>query len=296
MPSEKDPNCQLFNNREPFTQSSESYLRIKENCSKILEKSTQLLIDVERSANITFHNSESVERLQGQFNDIVSTLEKLSKEFQLDEEESMVIGTPVTELLAQIKDNRVEYSGNDQEDGLVEAEKIDTELENVIHCVLIPMQTIYKKLTKQKKNVPDVTETATVEQQPDSDLIQDNHLKTKINYELLTELEILNVEKVTRKLRNILLTVQYGKCSRDVDVAGISKKIVTLLPILEQYHLLCKFFLIQQLAAHKVSTKMLSVMLTVFVELGSKVKFLLDDVTTAMKCLKFSLIGILYST
>lgn len=271
VPSEKDANCHIFEKQEPFTQSSESYSRIKESCLNILSKTTILLADAEHNTVISFYNSETIALLEGRFNDIVSALEKLSAEFQYDQNEYMVIGTPVVELLEQINSNRVIYSTKGQVDDMVESETIDTEMENIIHCILIPMQTIYKKYSKQKKILPSgsvPTESTGDGNTENNDLIEENHLKTKINYELLSELEILNVEKVTRKLTNVLLTVQYGKCT---DMLNVSQKIIRILPILEQYHLFCKFFLIQQIGAHKVSTKMLSVMLTVFVELGSKV-------------------------
>lgn len=271
MPSEKDANCQIFEEQEPFTQLSASYLRIRESCLNILNKSTLLLADADHNTAITFYNSETVALLEGRFNEIVSALEELSQVFRYDQNESMVIGTPVIELLKQINDNRVRCPTNSQTDDCVESETIDAELENIIHGILIPMQTIYKKYSKQKKSLPggSATNEATSDEQTENgDLIEENHLKTKINYELLSELEILNVEKVNRKLTNVLLTVQYGKCS---DVLNVSQKIIRLLPVLEQYQLFCKFFLIQQIGAHKVSTKMLSVMLTVFVELGSKV-------------------------
>lgn len=225
-------------------------------------------------------------------------MEQLTTEFQCNGNEQMVIGTPVVELLEQINGNRVTYSTKDQMDDLVEAETIDTELENVIHCVLIPMQTIYKKYSKLKKNLPGNSDEneATGDEKTDTDgLIEENHLKTRINYELLSELEILNVEKVTRKLTNVLLTVQYGKCS---DALNVSQKIIRILPILEQYHLFCKYFLMQQIGAHKVSTKMLSVMLTVFVELGSKV-WNTENVTTERRNnfrFFFTFAGFLYST
>lgn len=271
MPSENDSNCHIFEAQQPFTQLSESYLRIKESCLKILNKSTLLLADTEQNSVITFHNSETIALLEGRFNAIISELEQLTTEFQYDQNELMVIGTPVVELLEQIKSNRVMYCANDQLDDLVESKTIDSELENIVYCVLISMQTIHKKYSKLKKDLPDSSvenEAANDEKTASGDLIEENHLKTKINYELLSELEVLNIEKVVRKLTNVLLTVQHGKCSNALNV---SQKIIRMLPILEQYHLFCKFFLIQQLGAHKISTKMLSVMLTVFVELGSKV-------------------------
>ncbi|XP_037035796.1 midasin isoform X2 [Bradysia coprophila] len=74
VPSEKDPNCQLFDDRAPFNQLSESYLRIKEGSLKILDKSAQLLLDVEQSTAIAFHNSATVGLLEGRFNEILLTV------------------------------------------------------------------------------------------------------------------------------------------------------------------------------------------------------------------------------
>lgn len=270
IPSDKDSKCHIFEEQEPFTQSSESYLRIKESCLSILNKSTQLLADADQNTGTTFHNNEKITLFEGRFNEIVAALEQLLNEFQYDNE-CMVIGSAVADLLEQINNNRARNAANEQGDDLVETETIDAELENIIHCILIPMQSIFKKYSKQNKNLPsssDQCEATSDEKTENKDLIEENHLKTKINYELLSELEILHVEKVTKKLTNILLTIQYGKCN---DVLNVSQKVIRMLPILEQFDLFCKFYLVQHIGAHKVSTKMLSVMLTVFVELGSKV-------------------------
>lgn len=245
-------------------------MRIKETCVDILNKSTELLADTERNADITFHDNETIGSLEQRFNEIILGLEKLSKEFRCGDNECVVIGKPIIKLLEQINSNLVQYSTNNQENISMEAES-DTEkkLENVVFSILKPMETIYKKYAKQKK-VPagDVPNETASNEMTEPDPIEENHLKTKINYELMSELEILNVEKVTKKLADILLTMESGNCSNAVN---LMEKIIRILPILEQYSLFCKFFLIQQIGAHKVSTKMLSVMLTVFVELGSKV-------------------------
>lgn len=271
VPTDGDTNCQIFEGQEPFTQSSGLYLRIKEMCSAILSKSTQLLAEVERSSNIVFHCYETVASLEGRFNEVVVALESLSQEFQCDGRD-MVIGKPVAELLAQIESSRHEQAADNQVDDAAESEA-DTErkLENIVYCLLKPMEKIYKKHSKPKKIRPNVNATSvpdeTVTEADDSDSIEENHLKTKINYELMSELETLDVEKVVRKLADILLTMQCGKPGH---VSNVLQKVVRILPVLEQYQLFCKYFLVQQIGAHKVSTKMLSVMLTVFVELGSK--------------------------
>lgn len=245
-------------------------MSIKESCENILKKSTLLLADVEQNTAITFHDTETVELLGHRFRAIVSALGQLKTELVYKEKEDMEIGKAVVELIDEIDSGRVKYFTNNREDEFVESETIDAELENIIHCMLIPMQRIYKKYSKQEKNLPGLSKQheTSGDEKSENDFVEENHLKTKINYELLSELEILDVEKLTKKLTNVLLTVQYEKCS---NISNVSQKIVRILPILEQYHLFCKFYLMQQIGAHKVSTKMLSVMLTVFVELGSKV-------------------------
>lgn len=277
MPKDKDSKCQIFEEQEPFTQSSELYSKIRDSCLSILNKSALLLADTEQNTVITFHNSETISLFEERFNEIVDAMEQLSNEFKYEQNEHMVIGSAIVELLQQINCNRVKCVPKEKANDLVESETIDSELENIIHCILIPMQSIYKKCSKQKKEdllsssvQSETSSDAKTEKdlKENEDLIEENHLKTKINYELLSELEILSIEKVTRKLNNILLTIQYGKCN---DIPNVTQKIIRLLPILEQYNLFCKFYLIQQIGAHKVSTKMMSVMLTVFVELGSKV-------------------------
>jgi midasin (ATPase involved in ribosome maturation) len=78
---------------------------------------------------------------------------------------------------------------------------------------------------------------------------------------------MLNLKTVLEKLTLLLSTV-----SSTTETQATIEKLASLLPLLEQYNLLTEYYFDQQMAAHKVATKMLSVMLTVFTELGTKVK------------------------
>lgn len=255
-------------------------MRIRELSASVLNKSTHLLAEVEPNDSIVFHNIETILLLEAKFNAIFDELKQLSNEFKYDQTESMVIGSAVFELLEQINESRIIKYHSVQQNDLVETETIDLELENIIHSILLSMQSIYKKYaaaqaetlyeTHENKIQESVDEMTESNLKHSDESIEENHLKSKINSELIADLEILNVAKVTTKLKNILLTIQHGKCG---EVLKTSQKVIGILPILEQYHLFCKFYLIQQIGAHKISTKMMYVMLTVFVELGAKVWF-----------------------
>ncbi|EDW90873.2 LOW QUALITY PROTEIN: uncharacterized protein Dyak_GE13493 [Drosophila yakuba] len=74
---------------------------------------------------------------------------------------------------------------------------------------------------------------------------------------------------VLGKLSNVLLVLKHSNFEGQDKLLCV-RRAIGLLPILEQYQLLADYLLLQQLATHKVSAKMLSIVLTVFVEIGSK--------------------------
>lgn len=71
------------------------------------------------------------------------------------------------------------------------------------------------------------------------------------------------------KLSNVLLVLKHSHFEGKDKLLCV-RRAIGLLPVLEQYQLLADYLLLQQLATHKVSAKMLSIVLTVFVEIGSK--------------------------
>lgn len=277
VPSESDAELVVFRkgDSEPFNQSCTRYVAIRSRCTNILQATRKCLHEMEKGQHVQFHNGDVVASFESGYGIILLDIELLIDEFTYANGERIVIGKAVVDLLAQLKRQQpnTKPSANASDDA--EFDNIDAELENAIHSMLFSMQSIYKKYSMDTDQVADdkiQTGDADVnddEENSGGDLLQDNHLKVKINAELLADLETLNLPKILEKLSNILLSIRFSNGNYEAKLLA-TRKLCGLLPILEQYNLLCKFYLIQHIGAHKVSAKMLSIMLTVFVELGAK--------------------------
>lgn len=281
VPSDSDSKLCAMQNIRPINQSSKQFQEMQRHSVNILQSARRTIGEMEKVEHVQFHNYEVISSVQADYNLILLEIEMLAKLASSDSGSHMVLGKAVVDLLSLLKQSPTK-------DGTVlavnEFDNIDAELENTIHSVLFSMQSIYKKYSLQTQQFYDAKEEsfgsvdrsvektndegAPEEQQQHNELLEDDHLKLKINAELVADLEILSVPKILAKLSNVLLTIRY---SHDYEgKVATARKVVGILPILEQYNLLCKFYLIQHIGAHKVSTKMLSIMLTVFVELGAK--------------------------
>ncbi|XP_065084393.1 midasin [Ochlerotatus camptorhynchus] len=232
-----------------------------------------------------YFTADFVHSVDEQFNSLTNILDQLCDQLKIsNSEEYSVYAQPILDVLKIVRSAISEEEHAVSDDHLDE-ENLNNEVENIIHSILIAMQHIYKKYSTPNQLDPaeptkqngDTEETE--EHEPESEL-QPQHLKEKINVDLLQDLQTLSIRKVVTKICNLLAMLENTNHSAPQLVTMI-QKVTRLVPILEQFNLLVEYYLIQQLGAHKISTKMLSVMLTVFIELGTKgfcvPKDLLDD-------------------
>ncbi|XP_055528540.1 midasin [Wyeomyia smithii] len=219
----------------------------------------------------TYIAGDVVAHVSTQFETICSTLEALIDKLKLENSnDESIYAQPINRLLSIIRKANESTSTHPQvteQNPPDIAQNVNNELENIIHSVLLAMQHIYKKYsTAEREDVK--AEDHDQDQENSNSSLQPQHLKQKINHSLGEDLQTLSLRKVTAKLAGLLSILE------NVHDPAVSKsiiqKLIRLVPILEQYNLLVEYYLIQQLGAHKISTKMLSVMLTVFIELGTK--------------------------
>lgn len=280
VPVEEDKNFNAIesNNIIAFTKSSEKYRNMKSTLATVSKTSKNLLATVQLTTDIYFHNSKTIETVLSKFNSIIKELTSLSETLKLNENnEYLVIAKPLVDFLNSININDetsdmiIDNDENNSHDNIV------NELENIVHHVLISMQNIFKKNSVQKpseteenkKELKDGEDSQNDEDQED-ETIQQNHLKQKITGEINADLQTLAIPSILNKLTKIIAEIYHSNNHANESRIECIQKLVSIQPILEQFELLCKYYLIQQLAAHKVSIKMLSVMLTVFIELTAK--------------------------
>lgn len=284
VPADEDTNFTAIESDEisAFTKSSEKYRQMKTTLASISQSSKSLFVTVQSMTDSFFLNSNTMTSIETKFNQIIDQLKTLSETLKLNNRnEYLVIAKPLVDLLHNFNVD------NESDEMIVDLpidennsqQNIANELENVVHHILLSMQNIYKKYstpttTQTTDEKPADANDAADQDDQDEETIQKNHLKQKITGEINADWQTLGLSKVSSKLSKINADIYHtnndnaddGKIARIESV----RKIVSILPILEQFELLGKYYLIQQLGAHKVSTKMLSVMLTVFMELSAK--------------------------
>lgn len=272
-----------------FTKSSTKFKQIRALTSAIMQRAKELADQVDKHDDKVFLTNGTVEALSKSYEMICMDIEQVFRVGELnDDGEHMILVRTIQDLLPALE---LKGSLATEDSGLenIPYDNIDNELENIVHHVLLSMQNIYKKYSVEQENLyvgPIAVENGVQNAKADEpiengqekegedevgELIQPNHLKSKITQEIQTDLVTLNASTILSKLSKIVTVIRHSRCSGDDSQRILcAKKLISILPILEQYELLCKYYLIQQFGAHKISTKLLSVMLTVFIELGAK--------------------------
>lgn len=267
-----------------FTKSSEKYRQMKLTLASVSQSSKKLLVTVQATKDNYFHNLIAMNSIMSSFNRIIDALKSLSEQLKLGQgDEYLVIAKPLVELLQSLDVDHCEsndMSVNAADDENHSHQNVITELENIVYLTLLSMQNIYKKYsTTQKQSVSEEKQTDVEavtgedgdnQEDDEEETIQKNHLKQKITGEINADWQTLAIANVSNKLNKICTQIYHWNNQEKSDRLQCIKKLVSIQPILEQFELLCKYYLIQQLAAHRVSTKMLSVMLIVFIELTAK--------------------------
>ncbi|EDW01516.1 GH20407 [Drosophila grimshawi] len=114
----------------------------------------------------------------------------------------------------------------------VELNNVDAELANIAHGVLLALQKIYKQHGKQEEK----------QETEEEDSLKEQHLKQHLTGQLNADWQLLRMPRTLSKLSNVLLVLKHANPSE--------KQLICL--------------------RRAVSAKMLSIMLTAFVEIGSK--------------------------
>lgn len=277
----KDTEHQLcaLTSSAPLNQASPTYQLLTTACTNILANARKTITDIDRHESHVFISVNIIAAIDTQFQQIISDIDQLDFHFDVTPNSRMVLGYAVTELRQILKQSEADFISENKKmwadvsvsnsEEKNEETNISADLDRIIYSIKISMQLIRKKY--MPKSSEEITE-ANPDQEEDSkhndDPIEKDHLKTRINADMKEDLETLQVSQVAAKLAAVLHSIQRSRNYTEKVTAA--QHLVNVLPVLEQYQMLCRFYLVQQVGAHKVSAKMLAVMLTVFVELGAR--------------------------
>lgn len=174
---------------------------------------------------------------------VANKLKNLMGYFKVGDEES-VYGVPICNLFEKFSISICEIKSIEESPNEAQSE-LGEEFKMLSHTILISIQNIYKeyKVLNEEEN-------------------PQNQIKEKLHIKLMRDLKILSLNQINKILSNITNSL-YKFCDKNsIDL------LTAVHPLLKQYKLLCDFFVIQQIKAHRLCAKMLSIMLSVFLELA----------------------------
>lgn len=130
--------------------------------------------------------------------------------------------------------------------------------------ILVSIQNIYKKYCAEEEN-------QAIEKQENLEeyTLHEQHLKDLIVDKMFGDISLLQTKKILKlcgKLSKILAL-------NPVDNSENCEELLRVVPLLEQATLLQQYFLTQQVASYRVTCKMSSILLNVFIDLATKVSF-----------------------
>uniref|UniRef100_A0A1I8PDS0 Midasin n=1 Tax=Stomoxys calcitrans TaxID=35570 RepID=A0A1I8PDS0_STOCA len=272
MPKKQQPENCLFSeyvNTPLLVQNSELYQNITSHCENILKlcKSTQK--EMRQQAN-EFQNVNKLEEYRQAYAQIMDFIGKVLVDLQTPLQEFVPLAKPIQDLqdylrrIPHIMDQIHSQAATVDEN----FENLEPELENIIHCILMALQKLYKKYPSKSNSDDSASNSPNKKDQPSEDELQEQHLKGKVYGELKDDWHLMNISALNQKLGNIMLMLKLTPSSEQ-KIQHI-QQVLSVQPLLEQFNLMAEYYLLQQLAAHKISLKMLLIILTVFVEIGTK--------------------------
>lgn len=154
------------------------------------------------------------------------------------------------------------------------------ETEDLIASMLLTIQSIYKIHLPKEQEENDVLDAIdemiddNVEHKEPStevyqEILEENHLKELLQEKLLRDIKLLQIDSLIEKTK-ILHNRFVHKLQSSDDVEALKNIIMRAIPILEQFTLFVQYFLIQQVSLHRVSCKMFSILLKIFIDLSTK--------------------------
>ncbi|KPJ03318.1 Midasin [Papilio xuthus] len=152
--------------------------------------------------------------------------------------------------------------------------KLVTDTEDLVATMLLVIQSLYKKHLPIDKNdsesdVLNAIDKLIEDSEGNKDMLEDKHLKERLQENLSNDVKLLQLDALINKMYRLLTDyVQY--IATVTHIGDVKIAVSRVVPILEQAILFIQYFVSQKVAVHRVSCKMLSVLLKIFSDLATK--------------------------
>jgi midasin len=226
----------------------------------ILKSADNILSDLQRDF-IALSNQKSRfiqngNELVQQFKSFASKLTDLKQLFVNENDEYSTFGRPILELNDKVSQTleRIESINSTLCDPYVADSSQNCE--KLTHLILLVVQNIYKEYItiERTQNIKDEND----------EVLKENVLKILLHENISKDIQKLNLNKINELLAEFIQTLFETHANSD----SHKHTIESIYSFVKQYELLSEYFFLQQLSVNKVTTKMLSIMLSVFLELA----------------------------
>ncbi|XP_052755953.1 midasin isoform X2 [Galleria mellonella] len=159
----------------------------------------------------------------------------------------------------------------------VSINQLTNKTEDLLATMLLIIQSMYKKHLPQLSSdsvevldaIDEIIDSGNKEKEESKDILEDNHLKELLQENLTNDGRMLQLETLINKTNDLLRDYLQLMCNK-LNVDQGKYAVMKLVPILEQTVLFVQYFVTQKVAVHRVSCKMLSVLLKIFSDLAAK--------------------------
>ncbi|XP_050684574.1 midasin isoform X2 [Leptidea sinapis] len=153
---------------------------------------------------------------------------------------------------------------------------IMNQAEDIVANMLLIIQSVYKKHLKSDQSNDCMNVINEIDEiigdnlkDPSNEILEDGHLKELLQKQLAEDGKLLQLDFLIERLKSLLINyVDY--ISKRTNIEEVRLSLARIVPILEQILLFVQYFMSQKVAVHRVSCKMLSVLLKIFSDLATK--------------------------
>lgn len=155
--------------------------------------------------------------------------------------------------------------------------EIITQCEDLVATMLLIIQSIYKSHLPQNNNensevlnaIDEIIDSGKTPEES-KDILEDKHLKELLQDKLSNDSKMLQLDALIIKTSTISTSYTQYLTNSGEDISEVKNAVTRSIPILEQTILFVQYIVSQKVAVHRVSCKMLSVLLKIFLDLASK--------------------------
>lgn len=230
---------------------------------------------------------DTVEDSKSDLELIIDDVDRIINDYQIrfktliiDYEPKHPLLRSIVDLSAYLKDTMKELEKLDENNDVsmeASSDELIGQTEDLIATMLLVVQSVYKKhLPQENENmevfnaIDDFINNGEKAPEEAKDILEDKHLKELLQDKLTSDTRTLQLDTLVSKIRNLLVNYVQYLAVKGKDLELVRSAVMRLVPILEQTVLFVQYFVTQKVAVHRVSCKMLSVLLKIFSDLATK--------------------------